>query len=92
MSDFIADRHDLADSGQESRLRVLCAAEAGTRLLLGIRSEQNSWQLSEIQVVDDAERVCTSGTPRKIRESVWRSPSGTAASILDAAESPNRAR
>ena len=43
MSDLVPDRCDLIDSCQESLLRILCAAEAGTRLLLDILGEQDSW-------------------------------------------------
>ena len=91
MGDLVTDRCDLIDSRQESLLRVLCAGEAGTRLLLDIGSEQDVWQLPEVEVVDDAKRVCTCGTPRKVPRERLTFASGTAPSILDAAKSPNRA-
>ena len=43
MSDLVPDGCDLINSGQESRLRILYAAEASTRLLLNILGEQDSW-------------------------------------------------
>ena len=43
VGDLVTDRCDLGDSSREALLRILCAAEAGTRLLLDILGEQDSW-------------------------------------------------
>ncbi len=58
MGDLIAHGRNLADRGLEPLLRVRCAAEPVTGLLPDVCREQEGRELSEVEVVDDAERFC----------------------------------
>ena len=59
VSDFVAGRGDDGDGSLESPLSIRCCAQAETSMRPNVRSEEQGRQLTEIEIIDDAEWVQT---------------------------------
>src|SRR6266702_304770 len=57
MSDLVTDRRDLGDSGLKPLFRIRRATEMVTSILPNFRREEQGWELAEVEVVDDAQRL-----------------------------------
>jgi len=57
VSDLVTDRRDLADGRLKPLLCVRRTAEAVTGSLPSVRREEQRRDLSEVEVVDDAQRI-----------------------------------
>ena len=55
VSDLVADRRDLADGGLKPLLSVRRTAQTVTSMLPSVRREEQGWELTEVEVVDDAQ-------------------------------------
>ena len=61
VSDLVADRRDLADGRLKPLLYVRRTAQTATSILPSVRREEQGWELTEVEVVDDAQRLRSRG-------------------------------
>jgi hypothetical protein len=91
VSNLVTDRRDLADGRLKPLLSVRRSAKTVTSILPYVRREEQGWDLSEVEVVNDAQRLRSRGArpERACKDLAFALRQGLL--NLRAADSPKRA-
>jgi hypothetical protein len=74
VSDLVANGRDLADGRLKPLLSVRRTAHTVTNILPNIRLEEQGWDLTEVEVIDDAQRFRSRGGAPGVRVRGFRVP------------------
>ena len=71
MSYFVADRRDLAHRRLKPLLSVRRTTKTVPSILPSVRREEQGWELTEVEIVDDVQRIRSPGTrPERASEAL----------------------